>query len=58
MLSSASTSALIHITELEFAFQIKTKVSLIRRVGADIGNKIMLERYIYIGNVRSLMKII
>ena len=53
-----SPSALIHQTELEFVYQLKTKVLLTKVVGPDRGNKTMFKRFIYIGNIRSLSKFV
>ena len=58
MFPSSSTLALIHMTELEFTSPIKTKVSVSMKIRTDRGNKTMLERNIYIGNVQSRMKVI
>ena len=50
MFSSASNLALIHITELEFAFQLKAKVSKTKSIpGTDRGNKTMVERLSTLG---------
>ena len=52
------SSAFIHQTELEFAFQLKNKISMTKVVGPDRGKKTMFERFLYIGNIRSLCKVL